>query len=85
MIPKGLAFASQGSDCLKLFGPIATCASLMAGLARIRLDRGSVFHTKLESIFREVRRAISMRLVACFVSLSLFEAQHLYLDVPSLT
>jgi hypothetical protein len=49
----------------------------MAGLARIRLDRGSVFHTKRESIFREVRRAISMRHVACFVSLSLFEVQDL--------
>jgi len=49
----------------------------MAGLARIRLDRGSVFHTKRESIFREVRRAILMRHVACFVSLSLFEVQDL--------
>ena len=56
----------------------------MTVLAQIRLDRSGVFHTKVESIFREVRRAISMRHVASVVSLSLFEVRHLYLDVPSL-
>ena len=56
----------------------------MAGLAPIRLDRGSVFHTKLESILPEVRRAISIRHVACFVSRSLFEVQDRLLDVLSL-